>query len=260
VEVKCPSVAGKILEVASGPVFPMASGFSTTGLNRNKQAAMPNDRGADGLVAVENSALAGGLKNLRGCCLRGPWRCLRGRNWYGTPGGWVVGSGWCAPFDSPKRESRQPWPGAGCQNESGWPLRLTPGADLRLVLEAWMQRTERAGLAALISGHGKAVPWPGLRWAGQEGDHTLTGESLEDPVRWPAASSPRWGSTCTSLWQTAQKERWVVAISCSGSLVRPPPLNWCWPFCLPECAFKREVPTLPQGFASCKDPQGRCQR
>ncbi|NQV09761.1 MAG: DNA-binding protein [Cyanobacteria bacterium] len=54
------------------------------------------------------------------------------------------------------------------------PLRLTPGADLRLVLEAWIRaQSEQAG--CVISGIG-SLSVARLRWAGQEAITTLTGD------------------------------------------------------------------------------------
>jgi len=54
------------------------------------------------------------------------------------------------------------------------PLRLTPGADLRLVLEAWIRAlSEQAG--CVISGIG-SLSVARLRWAGQEAITTLTGD------------------------------------------------------------------------------------
>jgi len=69
---------------------------------------------------------------------------LRGELVMALSGGWWWSGG--APLSSPNREPT-PWP-RGRLHESGAVAGDDARADLRLVLEAWMARTETSRLAA----------------------------------------------------------------------------------------------------------------
>ncbi|WP_233831201.1 MULTISPECIES: PPC domain-containing DNA-binding protein [unclassified Synechococcus] len=120
------------------------------------------------------------------------------------------------------------------------PLRLTPGADLRLVLEAWMQeQNEQAG--CVISGIG-SLSVARLRWAGQEAITTLTGDL--EILSLAGSLSPDGVHLHIALADSTGAV--VGGHLCSGSLVRTTAELVL--ALLPEWRFKREFDPA-TGFA-----------